>query len=715
MTDTPMQPSPWVLATEPTSLGDPSNLVTLVDGQTFCLSGRTGDFSTNPTHGVFFADMRVLSTARLLVGGSTIEPLAVTIGDASTATFVGRSQPSMHQEPRLLVIRRRNLGAVWHEQIELRNTGEAPVTTVVEFDVAADFANVFAVKEGRGVVEGSHSLEVEPNALVFGWQLGDVRRTARLSITGAEQAVVSARGFAWTVSLGRHETAAVHIDLTVALGDKWIERSDHHPSLSNAAARNRHWLAAAPRLRTLDRSLSAAYERSLLDIGALRLHDPSGRHRPVIAAGAPWYMTLFGRDALIAAFMSLPIDPTLALGVLQALGELQGTRVDAISEEEPGRIMHETRQLDVESPTLTGGSTYYGSADATPLYVVLLGELLRWGLPTEVLLDLLPVADRALEWMRTYGDKDGDGFIEYCTTSDRGLVNQGWKDSADGIRYGDGRVAEAPLALCEVQGYAYAALRARADIATYLGNPHDAAGYAALAADLKQRFNRDFWLDHLGWYAVALGADGKPVDSLASNMGHCLWSGIVDDEHAAAVAERLMSPAMFTGWGIRTLACDEPGYDPMSYHCGTVWPHDVALCAFGLRAYGFADEALTLAKGLLAASEAWNGRLPELFCGLDRADVDTPVPFPTSCSPQAWSATTPFLLMRTMLGLEPTADGGLRIDPIPGAFDDELWFLGVRRLDGRFDIRIDDGRAEVVKSGDTGAIPRPRRIPPSPV
>ena len=390
MTTAPIQLSPWVLATEPTSLGDPTNLVTLVDGQTFCLSGRTGDFSSNPTHGVFFADMRVLSTARLMVGGASVEPLAVTIADASSATFVGRSRPATQHDTRLLVIRRRNLGAVWHEQIELRNTGEAPISTVVEFEVAADFANVFAVKAGRDGVEGSHSLEVEPHALVFGWQLGDVHRTARLSVTGADQAIVTARGFSWSVALERHETSAVHLDLTVAIGDKWIERSDHHPSLPNAAARNRHWLASAPRLRTLDRSLGAAYERSLLDIGALRLHDPSGRHRPVIAAGAPWYMALFGRDALLASFMSLPVDPTLALGVLQALAELQGTHVDLASEEEPGRIMHETRQLNVESPTLTGGSTYYGSVDATPLFVVLLGELLRWGLPTEVLQELLP-------------------------------------------------------------------------------------------------------------------------------------------------------------------------------------------------------------------------------------------------------------------------------------------------------------------------------------
>jgi glycogen debranching enzyme len=691
-----VQPSPWVLATEPTSLGDPTSLVTLVDGQTFCLSARSGDFSNNPTHGVFFADMRVLSQARLLVGGDTVEPLAVSLRDASSATFVGRSKAVAPNEPRVLVVRRRELGSVWHEQIEFRNTGELPLTVVVELEVAADFADVFSVKEGRPGVQGSHSLQVGEQELRFEWRLDGVHRTTRLTIEGVEVAT-SARGFLWTVHLDRHETHTVQLDLTVALGDEWIEQRHHHPSLPNVAARHRHWSASVPKLRTVNRKLSAAYDRSIADIGALRLHDPTGRHRPVIAAGAPWYMTLFGRDALISAYMALPIDPTLALGVLQALAELQGRIEDPITEEQPGRIMHETRYLGIDAPTLTGGTTYYGSADSSPLFVVLLGELSKWGLPDGVLLDLLPYADRALDWMRDYGGLADDGYISYCTTSDRGLVNQGWKDSGDGIRFHDGRVAHAPLALCEIQGYAYAAYVARAAIAERLGRPDEEAHFLALASNLKRRFNRDYWIEELGWFAVALDGEGRQVDSLASNMGHCLWSGIVADEHAEAVADRLMSPEMWSGWGIRTLASDEPAYDPMSYHCGTVWPHDGALCAAGLRAYGFDVHALDIATGLLAASDAWNGRLPELFCGLDEADVGTPVPFPTSCSPQAWSAATPLLLLRTMLGLEPDPERGLVVDPIGGGIEDDLLLSGVRRLDARYDIRLDDGIASVLQ------------------
>ena len=701
----PMQPSPWVLAGEPTSLGDPTGLITLVDGQTFCLSGRSGDFSTSPTHGVFFADMRVLSQARLLVGGVPVEPLTVSLAEASGATFVGRSVAPSQVDPRLLVIRRRQLGSVWHEQIEVRNTGAAAVSTTVELEVAADFADVFAIKAGRPSSEGEHSLEVKERSLLFSWRLGEVHRQAELTVEGPA-VEVSTRGFIWNVNLERHGVCVIQLDLTVALGKSWIERRHHHPTLRNAANRSQGWLSSAPRLRTADRSLSAAFDRSIGDIGALRLHDPSGRRRPVIAAGAPWYMTLFGRDALISAYMALPIDPTLAIGVLEALAELQGREIDLMSEEEPGRIMHETRYLGVEAPTLTGGSTYYGSADATPLFVVLLGELSRWGLDDDALRDLLPYADRALAWMQEFGDRDGDGYIEYLKTSERGLSNQGWKDSADGIRYRDGRIAEAPLALCEVQAYAYAAYRARAAIAVRLGEPEMAARCGQLADELKARFNRDFWLADLGWYAVALGPDKEPVDSLTSNIGHCLWSGIVADERAVLVAERLMSPEMWNGWGIRTLAADERAYDPMSYHCGTVWPHDGALCAVGLKSYGFDKEALIIAKGLLAASEAWAGRLPELFCGLDRADVETPIPFPTSCSPQAWAAATPFLLLRIMLGLEPDAEKGLRVDPIPGAIEDDLLLAGVRLVDRRFNVRIDNGAATVRELDLDGAAPR---------
>jgi glycogen debranching enzyme len=357
-----------------------------------------------------------------------------------------------------------------------------------------------------------------------------------------------------------------------------------------------------------------------------------------------------------------------------------------VTEEEPGRIVHETRFLGAERINLTGHSAYYGSVDATPLFVVLLGELCRWGIDDSDLQRLLPHADRAIEWMDHFGDRDGDGFIEYLRSSERGLINQGWKDSVDAIRYRDGQVAEAPLALCEVQGYAYAAFQARASIADRLGDATTRDRMEARAAELKERFNRRFWLDELGWFAVALGADKEPVDSLTSNIGHCLWTGIVDDEHASSIVDCLLSAPMWTGWGVRTLAADERGYDPMSYHCGSVWPHDGALCAAGLARYGYFDEALTVANGLLDASQSWDGRLPEFFCGLDRKDVATPIPMPTSCSPQAWSSASPLLLLRLLLGLEPNGNGTLRVEPIAGGVEDII-LRGLSVGDGVYDVR----------------------------
>ena len=689
--------SPWVLATEPTSLGDPTSLVTLVDGQTFCLSGRSGDIGGRGAYGAFFADMRVLSEARLVVDGSPVEPLAVSLTDATQATFVSRSAPPPGASGRrVLVIRRRQLGAALHERIELRNTAAGTLTVHVALEVAVDFANVFAVKEGRTQQEGEHSLEVREHSLLYRWHLGEIVRQVEASVSGG-QPHLSPRGFAWELTIEGHSSAVIEMDLAVALGTTWMQRARHQAAPATVD-RARTWVAARPRLRTAERRLSAAYDRSLTDVEALRLHDPTGVRRPVIAAGAPWFMTLFGRDALLSSYMAIPVDPTLALGVLDALAELQGRRLDSVSEEEPGRIMHETRYLGVDAPTLTGGSTYYGSVDATPLFVVVLGELSRWGLPEADLRRLVPAADHALAWIEDYGDRDGDGYVEYQRASARGLANQGWKDSWDGVRYRDGRVAAAPLALCEVQGYVYAAYRARAAIARRLGEHGLALRHDRRAEALQARFDRDFWIAGHEWFAVALDPDKGPVDSLASNMGHCLWSGILRAERAGRVVTRLLGDDMWTGWGIRTLSSSDGGYDPMSYHCGTVWPHDTVLCAAGMRAYGFLDAAQTVCGGLLDAAAAWNGRLPELFCGLDRREVETPVPFPTSCSPQAWAATTPLLVLRLLLGLEPDAHGGIAVDPIPGAFPDDVSLTGVPVADRHFSVRIDDGDVSVTST-----------------
>jgi glycogen debranching enzyme len=328
--------------------------------------------------------------------------------------------------------------------------------------------------------------------------------------------------------------------------------------------------------------------------------------------------------------------------------------------------------------------------DATPLFVVVLGELARWGAAPDDVRELLPHADRALDWIDRYGDRDGDGFVEYQRATDRGLRNQGWKDSWDGVTFADGRPAEPPIALCEVQGYAYQAFRTRADLARDFGDEEGARHWSQRADALRAAFNEQFWLPDKGYFALALDRDKKPVDSCASNMGHCLWSGIVDTDKAAAVVEHLMSDAMFSGWGVRTLSTAMGAYDPVSYHNGSVWPHDNALIVAGLVRYGFVEQAQRLAQSLLDAAEQFaGGRLPELFCGLARGEFEQPVPYPTSCSPQAWAAAAPIQLIRSLLRLEPWVPrGSLSIAPVLPAEFIPLVVEGIALGDGRIGLEV---------------------------
>ncbi len=415
----------------------------------------------------------------------------------------------------------------------------------------------------------------------------------------------------------------------------------------------REWRRSSPSVLTSDPGLAAVLRQSVEDLGVLRIFDTDHPDRPVVAAGAPWYMAVFGRDSLLTSWMALPLDASLALGTLQTLADHQGRTEDADSEEQPGRILHELRFGPAAVRALGGRNAYYGTADATSLFVMLLGELSRWGHRGEQVQALLPHADRALEWVERYGDADGDGFVEYARTTERGLVNQGWKDSWDGINFADGRMAEAPIALAEVQGYTYAAYLARARLAEGAGDPATAERCFARARALKQAFNDAFWLPDRGWFAVGLDRDKRPIDALTSNIGHCLWTGIIDEDKAQSVADHLLSDEMFTGWGIRTLSTAMTAYNPVSYHNGSVWPHDNALCVAGLMRYGFVDHAQRVAEGILDAAAHFGDRLPELFCGLSRSEFPAPVPYPTSCSPQAWAAAAPLEMLRALLRFDP--------------------------------------------------------------
>jgi glycogen debranching enzyme len=629
--------------------------VTLVEGSTFCISDAAGDIQPGRAHGLFVRDTRVLSRWELTIDDVTPQPLTVQRGDPYTATYVSRVPPiGGVADSTLLAVRRRYIGDGMREDITVRNTGRAQVRCVVALRADADFADLFEVKAGRAQPAGEVTAEAAGDTLnITRWR---GRHEQSMLVRADAGPDLSAGVLRWEVALPARGQWTSTIEAIPAIDATPMPL--RHPrgdpvEHAEPARRFREWRRRSPGIRTADPGLAAALRRSVEDLGALRIFDPQHPQRAVVAAGVPWFMALFGRDSLLTSWMLLPVDPSLAIGTLQTLAEHQGDKLDDASEEEPGRILHEIRFGPTTSFALGGRSIYYGTADATPLFVMLLGELRRWGGGDATIGALLPHADRALDWIEHYGDADGDGFVEYQRKTGTGLVNQGWKDSWDGINFADGRIAEAPIALAEIQAYCYAAYRARAHFASQAGDNAGQRHWTDKAAQLKHNFNEAFWLPGRGWFAAGLDRDKAPIDALTSNIGHCLWTGIIDHDKAAAVADRLLSPDMFTGWGIRTLASSMAAYNPMSYHNGSVWPHDNALCASGLMRYGFVEHAQKIVIGLLEAAGHFGDRLPELFCGFARNEFPEPVPYPTSCSPQAWAAATPFSLLRSLLRFDP--------------------------------------------------------------
>jgi glycogen debranching enzyme len=631
--------------------------VTLVEGATFAICGRGGDIGGG-TEGVFVADTRICSHLELHIDGELVEPLTVTEPSPFTAFFVGRSP-----DREVLVERVFHLGVGLRVDLAVRNLTNEARTTRVALDVWTDLADIFSVKEGRPSARAAECTAA-PGVLTFRSTDDEVG----LAVTSDPPGQAEGAGrLCWDVELAPRSRWSACLELAAQRrGDQLDLR---HPcgeptELALPATRQAAWNAALPSIQTDIAGLDVAYRRSVEDLGSLRLFDPR-EPRPIIAAGAPWFMTLFGRDSILASLMAIWVDPDLALATAHILARLQGTRDDPGSEEQPGRILHEVRFSTGSSMALEDGDLYYGTVDATPLFVVLVDELRRWGTPADEIDSLLPAVDAALGWIAGPGDPDGDGYLEYRRRTPTSLANQGWKDSFDAISFADGRLADPPIALAEVQGYAYAAWLGGARLAEAAGDRETADARRARAATLQERFERDFWLDDRQALALALDGDKHPVDAVASNMGHCLWSGIVRrPDQRAAIADRLLSPEMFCGWGVRTLGESMGRYNPISYHNGSVWPHDTAICVAGLRRAGHHAEALRLAEGLLAAADARDGRLPELFAGIDRDEIPTPVDYPASCSPQAWAAASPLLVIRSLLGLEADLpDGHVTIDP----------------------------------------------------
>ena len=637
----------------------------VVDGRAFAISGETGDME-NPTHGLVYDDVRHLSRLRMTVKDSSVELLAARAPTPLSAVVVSRLTTRAPNPGKVagvlaadvLLIRRRWLLGSLVEELTLRNPHPRPITVEVELEIVADFAHVFDVKAGAG---SDTTGRVEVGQDRGRWTVRsqqDENDSTRVLLDPAPEVIDVAAGQArWHLTVNGGADARVAVTVQ-PVSDGVPADLEPTSELAGAIAIRElsSWRAAVPTAVSLDARISSALDQAVADLTALRIVDRAHPDRAVVAAGAPWFMTLFGRDSLLTAWMTLPFDGSLAAGVLDSLADLQGTHDDPISEEQPGRILHELRRHGGSGP-FSSRSRYYGTVDATPLFVVLAAEAWRWrAIDDQALRHLAPAIGRALDWIIGPADSNGDGFVDYKRRAANGLANQGWKDSWDGITFADGTLATAPLALVEVQGYVYAALKGAAMLANTVDVGHASEDLHRRADALRDRFNELFW-DKRGFFVLGLDRDGTPIDALTTNPGHALWSGIADEEKALRYVERLVGPDLWTGWGLRTLAASMAAYDPLSYHNGSVWPHDTALCIAGAARYGCWAAVDQLVDGALEATRHFAGRPPELFAGVSRDDVPMPVAYPSSCSPQAWSSASILLLLRTMLGLEPTPDG----------------------------------------------------------
>jgi glycogen debranching enzyme len=669
-----------------------ADLVQILEGNTFVVSDDRGDIEatlTDPT-GLFSFDTRFLSKWVLTINGERLSALSTDdLHYYEARFFLVPGTGTVYVDAKLSVIRQRAVGFGFSEQLTVLNHDGKPVDLEVRLEAGSDFADLFEVKDALKK-KGSYSGRVDHGDLVLGYRRETFERETRISTS--ERAKVDQSGLTFKVRIPAHGEWATELHITPGFGRlekamrDQIQRLGGKRTGTNMARGLEKWVESAPRLECDSESLSRTYERSLVDLAALRFAPLTLFGQALPAAGLPWFMTMFGRDSIFTSLQALPFAPELAATTLRALGERLGTGVDDFRDEDPGRILHEMRFGEMTAFEERPHSPYYGCADATPLYVVLLDEYERWTGDTRLVRELEDEARAALNWIDEYADLQGNGYISYKRRNEKtGLENQCWKDSWDSISYRDGTLPGFPRATCELQGYAYDAKMRGARLARHVWkDPAYADRLEKQAADLKRRFNRDFWIEKGEYFAIALDVDGRQVDALTSNIGHLLWSGIVDKSKAKAVVRNLMGKRLYSGWGVRTMAEGEGRYNPIGYHVGTVWPFDNSFIAWGLRRYGFKEEAARVAEGILAASGFFDGRLPEAFGGYPREMTKYPVQYPTACSPQAWSTGAPLLLLRTMLGLEPIGEH-LVVDPALPVGIGHLELLDIPGRWGRID------------------------------
>ncbi len=677
--------------------------IAIHQGRTVLVCEPDGTIPFPGEKGLYLNDTRIISSWSLyadgvrwdmLSGGATShDTLSIHLTNRALVTASG----PVPARTLGLVLARSIQGGV-HEDIDIANHGAAPVRFNLEIGLRCDFADVFEVKAGKAVRRGSVSTEwsAEQQRLETTYTNGDFRRSVTVH-PHSDVAMSYANGrlsFVVDLAPGGHWHSCLLYDF--GDGERCFAAPDHCSHDAPAAGADApRWKGGVLSVQTSNEELYRTFNQAVDDMAALRLpgKDEAGGQGGtsfIPAAGLPWFTALFGRDSLIASLQSMVITPDFAGATLEALGQQQATERDDYRDAEPGKILHELRFGELAHFKLIPHTPYYGTADATPLYLIALHEAWRWTGDMDLVRRLLPVAEGCLRWIDEWGDRDGDGFQEYQTRSTPGYENMGWKDAGDSVPYLDGTPVKGPKALCELQGYVHDAWVRMAELFDALGQPQRGGVLRAKAARLHQRFNEAFWDEEGGFYAYCLDGEKRPVLTVASNAGHLLWSGIVRPDRAARVVQRLMAPDMWSGWGIRTLSADHPAYNPYSYQNGSVWPHDNAIIALGFRRYGFAAEAGRIARDLNEAASHFNqNQMPELYAGLPRTPAGFPVQYAGANVPQAWAAGSVFMTLRAMLGLEPDAPNGrLWIDPVLPPWLSDITLMGLRVGSHSFDIRF---------------------------
>jgi glycogen debranching enzyme len=683
--------------------------LTILEGATFCICDERGDVG-DETSGFFTDDTRFLAVLRLTIDGQRPLVLSSNRVEYFSAAFFLRNAPSDRlRQDTLSVMRRRFVGAAMQDHLVIQNQTGQPTSFEVALEFGNDFADIFAVKaHDFALGDPLHAPPLpplveprfDPDNRHFLFE--DPEEPVRTQVILSREGRVEGGRIVYPVELGPRERWDVVVDVVPLLeGEVVKSKAAVHrfgEELGHIRDSLTAWQLQVPQLRAGWDPLEHSISQSVADLAALRIRsEENGGMGRLPAAGMPWFMTVFGRDSIITALQTLLLGQELGRSAIEVLAELQAREDDPEIDAEPGKIVHEVRHGKAAKAWFR---RYYGTVDATPLYLILLSEVWRWTDDGAFIRRMKGPALAALEWIDRHGDRDGDGFVEYERRSAHGLENQSWKDSGDSQRFADGRFAQAPIAPSEVQGYVYDAKRRLAEIARAVWRDRELATRLESEAEaLKQAFNRAYWIEERGgYYALALDGEKRPVDSMCSNMGHLLWSGIVLPERVDAVVDALMGEALWSGWGVRTMSSADAAYNPLSYHNGTVWPHDNSLVAWGLARQGRWPEALRIVQRMFEASTHFSHQLPEVFAGLPRAETPFPIAYPTAARPQAWAAGTPILLLTILLGLEPDRERQTLETVAPyelPSWAGSLRLSGVRAFGSAWNVRLEDGRVTV--------------------